>query len=836
MLKLVCLLSSWITVLVSTSLPHLYFKLGRARGVEVRDFRRLEKAGRNLSKVILDHHYFEKCEELGVCPQFLKFKPPNLRAYKDVKQFYQRAVKKQLGVIGREIKRNKAIYLQCWEKIRNQLGFFERLTLISKLNGYYKSEAEKVLNTHKEKLTKLWNDERCRSPPCLINLSKRKLNVCEENALRLGLKHHILPKEIRGDDLKVGLESLVDGITKDIAVKKKAETGQWQEPTLPSDLKDELKFCVNSFTSQGKIICSTKQNQALHKTLKKLASDKTIKVCRFDKGNGTVILDSEDYFEKLDKIILDKSKFQEVKVSGVNHPIIRNETSIQNFLREHVKPVDSVLYSHLYPTGSQPGKVYGMCKVHKDGYPLRPVISMINTAEYNLAKWLDNYIKPNIPCQYSVVSTNEFLDNLKHTVFDKTDKIVSFDVVSLYTNIPLMETIDLIVESLYSEKSVKVPPVDKTVFRELLRIATGGMFLYKDTLYKQVDGVAMGSPLGPSLANFFLGHIEEQKLFKNDTFYPIVYLRYVDDIFAVFENGTTFHPFFNLLNSQHANLKFTVEEAEGSFPFLDVNIEINGNSVDTWVFRKKTHTGVMLNFSAVVPSFWKTGLIHCLLNRAKVICSSQEFFNREVEKLRRLFMANGYPKSFFDKTLDRFLAGRVKVTEEVSDQDEVPEKRYTFGVPYLGNASRHYKKKVASLIKEHLGVDISPYDTSCKVSEFFSLKSITPFALKARLVYKFTCLRDSDTYYIGKTKRHLVTRVKEHVTPKVSPKSEIKNHIFECNSCKNAQLSTSNFRILKQCKNDYSARISEALLLKKFHPKLNTQKYTKGESYLLKVF
>ena len=145
MLKLVCLLSSWITVLVSTSLPHLYFKLGRARGVEVRDFRRLEKAGRNLSKVILDHHYFEKCEELGVCPQFLKFKPPNLRAYKDVKQFYQRAVKKQLGVIGREIKRNKAIYLQCWEKIRKKLGFFERLTLISKLNGYYKSEAEKCI-------------------------------------------------------------------------------------------------------------------------------------------------------------------------------------------------------------------------------------------------------------------------------------------------------------------------------------------------------------------------------------------------------------------------------------------------------------------------------------------------------------------------------------------------------------------------------------------------------------------------------------------------------------------------------------------------------------------
>ena len=77
--------------------------------------------------------------------------------------------------------------------------------------------------------------------------------------------------------------------------------------------------------------------------------------------------------------------------------------------------------------------------------------------------------------------------------------------------------------------------------------------MYKDALYKQVDGVAMGSPLGPSLANFFLGHIEQNKLFQNNDFYLIVYLRYVDDILAVFEEGSTYHKFFELLNKQHPN-------------------------------------------------------------------------------------------------------------------------------------------------------------------------------------------------------------------------------------------------------------------------------------------
>ena len=515
-----------------------------------------------------------------------------------------------------------------------------------------------------------------------------------------------------------------------------------------------------------------------------------------------------------------------------------NETSIQNYLRDNVKPVvDSCVYKHLYPTGSLPGKLYGMCKVHKNGYPMRPVISMLNTAEYNLAKWLDDYIKPNIPTTYSVASTEEFLENLRKSVFDPQDKIVSFDVVSLFTNIPLAETIDIVVDTLYSDRSKSVPPVDRIIFKRLLEIATGGMFVYKDALYKQVDGVAMGSPLGPSLANFFLGHIEQNKLFQNDDFYPIVYLRYVDDILAVFEEESTYHKFFELLNKQHPNLKFTVDEAtEHSFPFLNVNIVISGSTVETWVFRKKTHTNVLLNFTAVVPTFWKTGIIKCLLSNARKICTSEVLFKSEVDKLRMMFAANGYPRAFFNNTLEKFLTSQERV--EVDDLDEVEEtdRRHIFGVPWVGNASRDYKKKITELIKQYLEVDISTYYTSTKVSSFFSLKSSTPHCLKARIVYKFECLSDSDTYYIGKTKRHLVTRASEHTNPKESNSSEIKNHIFRCDCCKNGDLSVDQFKVLKQCKNDYSARIYEALAIKKLRPKINKQKFSKGESYLLRIF
>ena len=246
---------------------------------------------------------------------------------------------------------------------------------------------------------------------------------------------------------------------------------------------------------------------------------------------------------------------------------------------------------------------------------------------------------------------------MNDAIYDIGDKIVSFDVVSLYTNIPLTETINLVVDRVYSERSTRVPPVPKHIFKKLLNIATGGMFMYKDKLFKQVDGVAMGSPLGPSLAGFFLGNIEESSVFVNENICPKVYMRYVDDIFAVFPHNIPYKPFLDHLNSLHNNLKFTVDvgKAGSPFPFLNVEIEIHGECVDSWVFRKKTDTGVLLNFNAMVPNVWKVGLIRCMLNTGKRICSTEGHFNNEVHKLRKVLTSNGYPRVFFNQVYDKFI-------------------------------------------------------------------------------------------------------------------------------------------------------------------------------------
>ena len=122
--------------------------------------------------------------------------------------------------------------------------------------------------------------------------------------------------------------------------------------------------------------------------------------------------------------------------------------------------------------------------------------------------------------------------------------------MSLFTNVPLSETIELIINRLYADGNPYCIPFDKNIFCKLMFMATQGLFMYNDKLYKQIDGVTMGSCLGPTLANFFFGCLVE-KLFAINTYNlsPNLYLWYRDDIYAVFDSDSACTQFLDILNS-----------------------------------------------------------------------------------------------------------------------------------------------------------------------------------------------------------------------------------------------------------------------------------------------
>ena len=114
------------------------------------------------------------------------------------------------------------------------------------------------------------------------------------------------------------------------------------------------------------------------------------------------------------------------------------------------------------------------------------------------------------------------------------------------------------------------------------------------------------------------------------------------------------------LNNLHTDISFTVELGGTKLPFLDTQIELKSTNITSTVFRKPTCTDVILNYSAVAPMKWKTGLIKCLVHRAYKVCSDKNLLRNEIDHLRHLFFKNGYPTKLFDRVTDEYFKEEEK--------------------------------------------------------------------------------------------------------------------------------------------------------------------------------
>ena len=213
-----------------------------------------------------------------------------------------------------------------------------------------------------------------------------------------------------------------------------------------------------------------------------------------------------------------------------------------------------------------------------------------------------------------------------------------FDVSSLFTNVPLDETIAICADTLYNIPDSQ-PCIPKEVFVELLHSATSTVeFSFDNTIYRQIDGVAMGSPLGPALANIFVGYYEE-KLFSEIS-KSAVYFRYVDDTFVIFQNEKESDEFLIRLNGLHSSLQFTFEkEKNNSFPSLDVHVEHTKGSYETKVYRKPTFTGQYLRWESFTPIKRKASLVSTLVHCTLKICSRSKL-KEEINRIKEILLVN----------------------------------------------------------------------------------------------------------------------------------------------------------------------------------------------------
>ena len=301
-----------------------------------------------------------------------------------------------------------------------------------------------------------------------------------------------------------------------------------------SQIKVHISYLDNSYFYNYK---PSPRILVQHRVLRELRKNKYIVITKPDKGNGVVILDQKTYNNAIEEIISDISKFKKLS----EDPALQREALLQHFLRKLKQKnfFNEMEYDKLYPYGSAPARIYGSPKMHKfsssDSFPkFRPIAPSVDTFNYNLARFLCDLVSPLVPNDYSCKDAFSFYSQIKNANLSRKF-LVSYDVTTLFTNIPLQEVIDIAMNLIF-DHNPNLNITQKELKKLFLFATSQTHFIFNSKFYNQIDGVAMGSPLAPVLANIFMGFHESKWLNEYNLNKPKFYLRYVDDILAAFEN------------------------------------------------------------------------------------------------------------------------------------------------------------------------------------------------------------------------------------------------------------------------------------------------------------
>ncbi len=737
--------------------------------------------------------FLRKCLELGVSPVFVrdKFEP------------WTRSELKHQRLIERQRLKNRKIFWtsRCFNLERDIADFmtnFDRNLCDLWKNSVlglasFRLQKSFITNqkSHEKKLNNLLvnaglifynnNPKRPGTKNCDIfvkNLSSTPLTEAEKSILALGGNFGISPTQLPVLKLLAPIITATDFLR-----QKDPETAAEFQSEAVRILRNARLPSPNLPTAQ------------IH-ALRELKNDKSRVFLPADKGSVTVVMDKEDY-DRLENDLLSDETTYRLLNTDLTTEISTN--LVAKFREIGSKKIRKLEYNKFYQsTGSVP-LFYGLPKIHKDPVRLRPITSCVDSVDESLAKYLTSILQPL--CQQPLRNSSEFVKKIKHFNLTPTDRLVSFDVVSLFTNIPLDYTCDVIHGRLLSDSTLEMRSslsadqiVDLLKFslkNSVFRSGTGQHFL-------QLEGTAMGKSFSPVVAEIILQHLENL-LFRSDTPLPRFWTRYVDDVLAVWEHGEEKIPeFLEILNNLVPGINFTAEfEKDGAISFLDVLVQRTKNNFQTSVYRKATHSGRYLNNASCHLPSQKSSAISSVAHRARQICSSQKLLDEEFAHIRDDFRKNG----FSDLEINCALFPKPRPPCPVNNRNS--ERKRIFTLPFCG-ASSHKLKRLFR--KNGIQAAFRPNETLR--SALTKVKSNREPAETKNCVYCLTC--SCGDIYIGESKRRAEVRWEEH-RREWSNKDPVKsafnghfNHMPEFSGS-----------ILTKEKNWYLRRAKEALLIRK---------------------
>ena len=615
-------------------------------GHSLATFRQLEKLWIKKTKILCHLDFNITCNNCDLLPIYTNVKThnPSARDDKHVKKFRKELLineieklKKDLINISESIKDLK---VRLKEQLNSNIKYESAVKFIERLQQSHKINLDLK---HSKKLHELYSAKvpLIQTKNNTINLSSFHIDEETINILQMGLNCHLKSKFKHNNKL-IEIEKLYNSINNHVSNDK-----------IEIDNIDYFKTKLKHFGIQNKRDFSKDVlSKDEYKKLKTLTQNKELTIRKADKSNTIVIVDTSTYLQKIDHILSDASKFKKLNKNPVQ--------KLKNDLNKTITAINAVKnnlgFSKLIGNYNA-GYIYANPKTHKNqtNPPYRPIISQIGTPTYEIAKNINRIIAPYLDKQYMVESSYDLINILK--TINTNYKLASIDVENLFTNVPVHQTTDIIINRVFHHPSMPPPKnLSPNILKDLLiTCTTKTPFTTPDNkIYQQIDGVSMGSPLGPVYANFYMSHIENM-IIPNLDEPPLTYMRYVDDTLLLVKNYKQLDMMIASFKNNSV-LNFTSEiEKDNQINFLDINIKKKNNKFSTSVFKKPTSSDDYINFKGCCPEQYKIGVIKTLLHRAYHLSSDYFLLHNEINGIKQALINNHFPIQLIDRTIKNFL-------------------------------------------------------------------------------------------------------------------------------------------------------------------------------------
>jgi hypothetical protein len=255
-------------------------------------------------------------------------------------------------------------------------------------------------------------------------------------------------------------------------------------------------------------------------------------------------------------------------------------------------------------TTSRVPEFHAIPKVHKTPWSLRPIVPSHSWVTSRVSEVIDHLCRPLLgKLPWVVNSSKEVINNLRDVWIDSEDIwICTGDVVAFYTNINAQECGKIVAGAW--ERYLSDSKISKTTISRMIRfVMENNFFSFQGEMWKQLDGLAMGTSCAPILANIYAAFFERKHRLLDEPG-VLLYNRYIDDILLIFKGTKTeLTHFLNKVKLGRLTVNWDTSFQKGEF--LDIEIlkltDLHGPKLATRLFRKEMNKFLYIPWSSAHP-------------------------------------------------------------------------------------------------------------------------------------------------------------------------------------------------------------------------------------------